>query len=240
MIAIALPGWANDSRCWNKVKMAWNRLTHRSEPLQWIDVPWNESLPGTEGPNALFQAIEATSQPVVLLGWSLGGMLAIEAALRYPNKMRALVLVSTSARFCEEIDAGIVRYPGTSARIVRGMRMGLRGDAHKVLRDFFTLALSPDIPESVLDRSDYSFPPGDLQKGLDYLIATDLRDALPCLSAPVRILHGTCDRIIPIEVARILHERLPNASLREIEEKGHDLVFTAPEAIAEELRHVAR
>lgn len=56
---------------------------------------------------------------------------------------------------------------------------------------------------------------------------TDFRDDIPKIDVPALILHGTADRILPIDVtAREFRERLPQAEYVEIEGAPHGLLWT--------------
>lgn len=46
----------------------------------------------------LLVLLNRLDQPCLLLGWSLGGILAMELALKYPKQISGLILVSTAAR----------------------------------------------------------------------------------------------------------------------------------------------
>ena len=61
----------------------------------------------------------------------------------------------------------------------------------------------------------------------------DLRDRLASLTIPTMILHGTDDALFPIQVARDLAARLPNAHLRVVEGAGHVLPLTHGEVVVE-------
>ena len=61
----------------------------------------------------------------------------------------------------------------------------------------------------------------------------DLRTRLSAVRCPVRLLHGTADRIIPMQCARYLATHLPSVGLQLVEGCGHALPFTRPRAVAE-------
>ncbi|MEM6252244.1 MAG: alpha/beta hydrolase [Cyanobacteria bacterium P01_D01_bin.156] len=46
----------------------------------------------------LDQILCSLDQPCIVLGWSLGGILAIELALKYPERIRGMILIGTAAR----------------------------------------------------------------------------------------------------------------------------------------------
>jgi pimeloyl-ACP methyl ester carboxylesterase len=60
----------------------------------------------------------------------------------------------------------------------------------------------------------------------------DARAELGSLRMPTLLLHGQRDVILSAESQRALLERLPNATLKEINDAGHDLVNEAPELCA--------
>jgi pimeloyl-[acyl-carrier protein] methyl ester esterase len=76
----------------------------------------------------------------------------------------------------------------------------------------------------------------DLAVGLDCLATLDLREILSDIKVPCSLLHGSCDRIVPLENAQFLAQKLPVADLQLLEGRGHALPFTAPTEIARVIR----
>ncbi|WP_432137789.1 MULTISPECIES: alpha/beta fold hydrolase [unclassified Streptomyces] len=61
---------------------------------------------------------------------------------------------------------------------------------------------------------------------------TDFRDDIPAVDVPALILHGTGDRILPIDsTGRLFHKALPSADYVEIEGAPHGLLWTHAEEV---------
>ena len=82
------------------------------------------------------QDLQATlPEQCVLVGWSLGGQLALELARRAPQQVRALVLIASTPRFTQAAD-----WPqGMDAETVRAFGTLLAQDWRQTLRDFVQL-----------------------------------------------------------------------------------------------------
>ncbi|MBN1140649.1 MAG: alpha/beta fold hydrolase, partial [Deltaproteobacteria bacterium] len=177
------------------------------------------------------------SGPAVLVGWSLGGLLALRAAANSPERAAGLVLVAATARMTAEGD-----YPGVPAKVLRGMILKLRRDREAVLREFAANALHPQRDsgwEGEFLAMAATFETQDLLRGLEFLAAADLRDCLREIRLPVRILHGSGDRIIPLEQAVFLHQRLAGSTLKRVEGAGHHLLSTQADQIVAEIEALA-
>jgi pimeloyl-[acyl-carrier protein] methyl ester esterase len=156
----------------------------------------------------------------VVLGWSLGGMLLLEALADAGLWPAGLVLVGVPAVFCQR-----AYHPhGQPPRVVRAMRQALKQDARRVLADFAAHCLAPG-EEVFLDEAETLFDPGraaqNLAQGLDYLLKADLRPLLPKLRLAPVIVQGGADRIVPPEQARFLSEQLPGSCLVMLPGAGH-------------------
>lgn len=55
------------------------------------------------------QIEQVIEQPAIYLGWSLGGLVATEMALVYPEKVLGLITVASSPRFLEEVTVSTLR-----------------------------------------------------------------------------------------------------------------------------------
>lgn len=168
------------------------------------------------------------SAPAVLLGWSLGALIALETALRAPHLVAGVVLLGATARFCRAPG-----YPsGMPARLVEAMIARLASEPGAVVADFCARMFAPEaVDETALrDLAETAVRPGPaaLAGGLRHLLAADCRDALPGLSAPALIVHGAEDRIIPPAAAAYLGERVPRGSLAVIDGAGHALPYRRP------------
>ena len=149
---------------------------------------------------ACAQAIAERLPPATWLGWSLGGLYALQAALDFPDRVQGLAMLCASPRF--------VRGSGwphaVSPEILQGFARDLATDYEATLERFLALeALGSDCAQTDLrklraDTFDEHRPEvRALVEGLDVLEHTDLRARLHGLACPSTWIAGRRDRLIP-------------------------------------------
>ncbi len=185
---------------------------------------------------AVSARLDKWGEPACLIGWSAGGVAAIETALRYPEKCAGLVLLGTTARFCSQKEYGC----GVRPAILRAMIGGLQKDPRAVLTDFISRALYPleATGDLLAQRTQAALRAGadSLTCGLKYLASADFRSELSSLPHPCLLMHGQKDMIVPWEAGRYLHENLSDSRLELLPSAGHCLVEQYPEELS---RHIA-
>jgi pimeloyl-ACP methyl ester carboxylesterase len=207
---ILLHGWAANSRIWDN-----QRAAFESQANLWIpDLPVWEAAWLREK----LQVFDPSE--TVLVGWSLGGMLALEVCAA-GFRPRALITISACASFCRRPDYGL----GVPAAVVRGMRQRLRLEPGQVVQDFHDQLPAPK--EGQWQESLQNLLPHDLDsewlaQGLDYLRRQDLRGVLSDVSAGnMVIVHGERDRITAAAQAYFLRDQLAAARLVILPGTGH-------------------
>lgn len=164
---------------------------------------------------------ELSLKECVMVGWSLGGMLLVEALSRVSDhRIGGLVLVGVAPVFCQRPD-----YPwGQHPRVVRAMRRGVKEDSRRVLDEFAGQCLAP-AETAYRPQAQATFASSlateNLTAGLDYLLSSDLRPLLPNLPRGAVIIQGQEDRIVAPSQGRFLHDQLPAAILYELPGAGH-------------------
>jgi pimeloyl-[acyl-carrier protein] methyl ester esterase len=149
-----------------------------------------------------------------VVGWSLGGQVALEWARIRPSRIRKLVLVATTPSF--------IARPGWphAMSVVTLARFGdeLRADYRQTLARFLALqvhgsdagrATLAKMRTRLLDRGEPA--PSGLAEALGLLRETDLRERLASIATPALVVGGERDAIVPIEATRRLAVALPNA-----------------------------
>ena len=82
-----------------------------------------------------------------------------------------------------------------------------------------------------------SASPGAAAEYLRTVAQIDVRRALPMVDAPTLVLHASRDRVIPIELARYVAERIPDATLAEVDSADHLIWFSdAVDAVADQIQ----
>ncbi|PIS19816.1 MAG: response regulator [Zetaproteobacteria bacterium CG12_big_fil_rev_8_21_14_0_65_55_1124] len=196
------------------------------------------NLPGHGGaPDAALETWEDAllaklpSEPVVFVGWSLGGMLGQRLATTHAARLAGLVLLSTTPRFRLRPDWEY----GCTDEVFERFRDSLKTDAPRLLDRFFALMLQGDaldrkqylgIVRTAIDRRHPASPDG-LHCGLQLLDELDLRTDLPGISLPALVVHGAADTVTPVGAAHYLAAQLPAATLR-IMQAGHAPHLTQP------------
>jgi pimeloyl-[acyl-carrier protein] methyl ester esterase len=167
----------------------------------------------------------------VILGWSLGGLLAIELASSFPGKTKKLLLVNSSPCFVRRDNWP----PALDAEVFAAFEQGLKDDYSATLRRFLGLQLQgvADAREliRVLRRKLEEAPPEPdaLRQGLRLLCESDLRSRLLGLEIPVAALLGARDTLVPGAVAEALGSECGVASVEVIPDGAHIPFLTHPE-----------
>ena len=142
-----------------------------------------------------------------LYGQSFGGMVAQELALAHPDRVLGLVLACTNAG-------------GRHAITVRDTVPKDR--PHLALYSERFAAEHPDhVAEDLRVGARNRQSPGARRRQWEAMRGFDAYDRLPDLRAPTLVLHGTEDRTVAPENARVLAERIPGARLQLLHGAGH-------------------
>ncbi|MCF6322990.1 MAG: pimeloyl-ACP methyl ester esterase BioH [Gammaproteobacteria bacterium] len=158
------------------------------------------------------------------IGWSLGGMVAMQIALRHPQKIKKLILVASIARFVHDDDW---RH-AISTKILQGFSESLNNNTQQTLQRFIALQIMGSDESRVIRRrlrelmnSNETPHPAALQGGLKILREVDLRDQLSKITQPTLMIFGKRDTLSRPKAARQMLPLLPDARLEIIDGAGH-------------------
>lgn len=219
---VLLHGASGAAATWDAPIAAWS----------WADV-WCPDLPGRGGSgeqpldsvDALAswaaEALEAigSQKPVILVGHSLGGGIALTVGLHHPNVVDGIVMASSSSR-------------------LRVAPKILEAVANSTPEEPFELgfAFGPDATQesiSTYARAARATPPGAALADWRACDSFDVRDRLAALDLPALVAYGDKDVLTPPKYQGLLAEALPDAETFEVENAGHMLPWENPEALSD-------
>ena len=171
-------------------------------------------------------------------GWSLGGLLALHAAIIQPEHVPALAMLCATPKFVRSDD-----WPhGMPVEVFRSFADGLRGDWRGTLERFIALEAfgSDHAREELRTLQQALFARGEpatrvLADGLALLEDSDLRDVLPTLAVPSLWIAGRRDRLVTPQAMRTASTIAPAARCVRIEHAGHAPFLTHADAVADAL-----
>ncbi|ADO73887.1 alpha/beta fold hydrolase [Stigmatella aurantiaca] len=158
-------------------------------------------------------------------GLSQGGYCALRVALRSPERVRGLVLISTSGR----ADGESFR---TAARQVRDL-WGTPGATENIVQLYAGAILGdPRFHSPWLDRWRQT-PKGHFAAAMNNLIdRDDIEPRLGEIRCPAIVFHGVADTALPVAEGQALFDALPGRSrFVSIPGAAHAPTLTHPEAI---------
>jgi pimeloyl-ACP methyl ester carboxylesterase len=178
----------------------------------------------------------AEAGKAVVAGMSMGGYVALAFAEKYPNRLAGLGLINTQT----QADTEEVR-KGRRALIERIKTDGVTPAVQAILPKLFSAARSKD-PDLIAFPTEGAAKAG--QAGLSWALEAmasrpDRTKILTKISAPVLILHGSEDQIIPIARARSMADAKPHSNFIEIRGCGHCSPIEAPDIVATKLKAFA-
>lgn len=234
----ALHGWAMHSGLFRDLADALPGVDWRG-----IDLPGhgrNRENAWPDDPDSLIGGlIEELPEGSWLLGWSLGGLLAMQAALKYPKRFTGLLLVSATPCFIAR-----EHWPdGVAAGLLKAMALELAANPEVVVDRFLALEIHGSAhPRDELKRLKalaraHGLPDkAALLAGLKHLATTDLSGRLPEIRCPVLLLGGRRDKLVPWASLEHTHRLLPNSRLVRVAGAAHAPFLTDAAAVADAIR----
>lgn len=209
-----LPGWGMPDELFDPIRTCFPSCRHV--------VPDYASVTQADG---FMDAIKKRMNGIghmrlIVIGWSMGGMLAQRLAAHFP--VSGLVLVSTTGRFVRSREE---RTKGWPEAYVTRMERGLLENRERVMAAFCESILTererlektvPFQPDAKTEWTDAA-----LMAGLAYLREEDCRPFSSTISCPVTIIHGKDDAVCPIAAGEELAAGIREATFVPIADCGH-------------------
>lgn len=238
-VLVLIHGWGSDSRTWEPVLEALRELA----PVQCIDLPGFGAAPPLAD-FSLEPVLEAIApqlpQRCLLVGWSLGAMLAVQLAARLPRQVLGVVSLAANARFVAD-----AAYPAAMAPAVnRQFNRGFAEQPEQTLKLFGGLLAQGDLQErALLKQLRAQMPaPADSNgrhnwgQALELLSSLDNRACLQSLVQPLLHLLAECDALVPLAAAEALRSLNPHHRLQVLPGAAHALHWSQPAAVVAAVR----
>ena len=207
-VLVLVHGWGGDSRTWAPVIAGLRDFA----PVQLIDLPGFGAAPALDE-FALAAVLDALAAQLpercLLVGWSLGAMLAVQLAARLPQQVLGVVSLAANARFVAD-----AAYPAAMAPAVnRQFNQGFADQPLPTLKLFSGLLAQGDPQERALLKQLRQQLPDTTNpnwgEALQLLSSLDNRACLQALAQPVLHLLAERDALVPVAAAEPLRALNP-------------------------------
>lgn len=246
---VLLHGWAMHSGMWGSIR---HSLAQHFR-LHLIDLPGHGFSRGASpyktgektgvSEDMIERVVEVLPSGCVICGWSLGGQLAIELALREPARVKKIILTSTTPSFVKREDwqwgmeeltlkafaENLKRDFGTTMKRFLTLQVSGGGDAGKVLPEMRRLLFERSAPE-----------PEALEAGLQIVLANDLRGKLRNIVQPALLIHGEHDVIAHPEAAGWMKLQFQDVELAMLPNCSHVPFLSYPDKFVANIVRFAR
>lgn len=237
---VLLHGWGFDSRSW---KPLIPHLRQFSDVIA-LDLPGFGDSPsngGFELEAVLEQILRSLPARVTLVGWSLGGMLAVALAARHPERVTRLVTIASNVRFVAD-----QQWPhAMAASVNRRFNADFERSPEKGLKRFVGLVAHGDDRERPVCAELSAFQPWNQTaeswaEALHCLARLDNTEHLARLRQPGLHLFGEHDALVPPAAAGPIPTLNQRQRVSVVAGTGHAPHWSRPERVGESILHFLR
>ncbi len=229
---VLLHGWGLSSRVWDETAQALSQNFRVTR----IDLPGYGQSPLASNYyslETLADLVLAAAPPrAIWMGWSLGGLVAMQAVLSQPQRAAGLILVASTPRFVQSADW----QDAVGTQVLDAFARDLEENYASTIKRF--LALQARGSERARDEirqlntriSECGDPVTEaLQGGLAILRNTDLRAQLVYIQCSTLVIAGQHDTLVPLAAAERLVVMLETSRLHIIYGAGHAPFLSHPQ-----------
>lgn len=233
---VMLHGFGCDSRIFNSIA---SKLSKDYDPVI-VDLPGHGQTKGDFGDfsfcaftlhNVLDQYLK---EPYHLLGWSMGGQIALEMYKQNPKSIESLILICSTPKFVESDDCKF----GMNKAVFSKFKKGLKDKLGRTIDDFYCLIFA--------DNEDGSRFMGGLKKqtpSQETLLACmesfdrfDESSILPEVTVPTLIISGDSDRIVDPKASIFMSQEIKGSAIISLSSTGHAPHLTREAEVLDEIR----
>lgn len=225
---LALSGWIGSWEDWvdtlSPLSQCWHTIAydHRGSGATQTSI---ESISMDSLVDDVFAVMDAFKvEQCVLAAMSMGAAVALQAALKRPERFTGLVIVN-----------GLYYRPPTEEDI---FLEGLRYNYASAL-DYFADSCVPEEDGAAVKQWGRQILDRATQEAAIHLYelasSIDLRAEIGRIEHPTLVIHGAADPLVPLDAARWLANTLPHGTLTILPDAGHVPIMTRPQLVAREI-----
>lgn len=232
-VLVLLHGWGMHTAVWGAFAKALAKYFH----VLCIDLPGHGQSADVQA-TTLADVVDAIAGhlpkgKVHMLGWSYGGVVAVEYAQRYPEQCASLFLLGFNPCFVQTVD-----WPGADLKTLRAFEKSLEKNVAITLKRFAALVCLGGQDEKQMARQLWqllcleAIPTAEtLQQHLALLIQSDVRSTLQKLSVPASLLFFAKDQLVPVQCSAYVNALNPQLNIQQLGGAGHYPFLTHKEKI---------
>jgi pimeloyl-ACP methyl ester carboxylesterase len=160
----------------------------------------------------------------VLAGHSMGGAIALKAAIRFPKRVLGLCLLGSGARL--RVSPAILQNASNPSTFAEAVRM--------LTDNSFSSQVEPRLKDLAAQRMAETRP-SILYGDLVACDAYNITDQLSKVSVPAYIICGAQDKMVPSSNSEFLRDHIPGAQMELVQNAGHMLMLEHPDLIADRI-----
>ncbi len=239
---IFVHGWAMNSAVWDKCV---DQLPDWINVIV-VDLPGHGTMAGISA-SKLDDYVQAlvplVHQPVIWVGWSLGGLVVLRLAELYPQRVASALLVTTNPCFVSQFD-----WPcAVDVSVFDQFASDLKNNQQKTIRRFLALQVKGlpnglsvvrQLQQSMHKRGQASTPA--LVVALNILLKTDLRQALKTINCPLHWVLSAKDALVPSDLVSVLQQQYGQQNVMLHPQASHAPFISHSEDFVKQLIKIAQ
>ncbi len=239
-VLVLLHGWGSSSKIWQPC------ITKLTEVAQvWcVEMPGHGESHALEWDGSVEQGMELLANTLppscLLIGWSLGGLLAQQYVCHYPERVQSLMLIASTPKFVANVEWPHGMPESTFLKFVKQYD----ASPQETLKQFMALQvlhgkslkqIAQNLEQASLHQQ-VGLNYNHIRWGLDWLLEIDMREAFTSLDIPIVLYHGENDQVSFIQAAEHMALMRPQVRLCKVSNAGHVPFLSHPEQFIDQVK----